>query len=314
MAEVKDKTVTVESLNALHQYDEATFLKKTSDTMTGTLVLSNSNDAKPDSYESPALVVGGETTAPHLEIDTNEILAKRNETEPSSLFLNDDVTSESVKVGISGSVDIHNAGISPRTPLEKNVGASALPWNHLYGRYFDLYGAADTQYGRFRVGTVGTTETEGTATLELGNGIANGTEHNASGKITMYGSGAAFTNILPSERTEGSNAVTLPIYSGILALIKNGEYTGYNSTGTVDSPMMLNFGFKANVVFIWNPSETGYPYGLFFRGSNGIFFDGSGTTKVLKTTWEDISMTWYSEDGAEYALSGAGKTYYYMAL
>lgn len=312
MAEVKDKIVNVESLNALHQYDENTFFKKTGGTITGTTVFSKVQDAASDAYNEPAVVIGGEPTTYHIEIDNNEIKAKKNETESSNLYLNGD----GGKVGIGGDgLEIADGGsVFPEVQLKGSIGTSALPWNNLYGRYFELYGDADTQYGRFRVGTTGTTEIDGTATLELGNNIASGTEHNASGKITMYGNGVAFTNILPSERTEGSNAVTLPTQSGTLAISKNGSYQGYSGSGVVDNPITLQFGFGANIVFIWTPSETGYPYGLFFRGSNGIFFDGSGTSKVLKTAWGNTSIQWYSDDGAEYALSGANKTYYYMAL
>lgn len=328
MAEVKDKIVTVESLKAKHDYDETAYLKKTDaetiyskkvdaetaylkKTDTSTLILTNTNDASPTSYMSPALVVGGETTAAHLEIDANEILAKTNEITPGNLFLNDDVEDTNVRVGISKSVDIYNDGIKPRTASTKNIGDTSLPFNHMYGVNYDLY-SADTDYGALRVGF---TENEDgtqrpTGVLELGN------NNNVDSKITMYGNGTTFTNILPNNATTGSNKVTLPLQSGTLALIKTGDYTGWGSTGTQSNPITLNLGFNANVLFVWQPNETGYPYGIFFRGSNGIYHGSDGVTKVIKTAWNGNTVSWYTEeDSTLYALSGeGGKTYNYMAI
>lgn len=312
MAEVKDKIVTAESLKAKHDYDETAYLKKTD---SGTLILTNANDASPTSYMSPALVVGGETTAAHLEIDTNEILAKSNETTPSNLFLNDDIEDANVRVGISKSVDIYNDGIKPRTASTKNIGDTSLPFNHMYGVNYDLYNKydnEDTDYGALRVGF---TENEDgtqrpTGVLELGN------NNNVDSRITMYGNGTTFTNILPNNATTGSNKVTLPLQSGTLALIKTGDYTGWGSTGTQSNPITLNFGFNANVLFVWQPNETGYPYGIFFRGSNGIYHGSDGVTKVIKTTWNGNTVSWYTEESNTlYALSGeGGKTYNYIAI
>lgn len=191
-------------------------------TITGTLVLSKVADADGDAYNAPALVVGGEPTTYHVELDNNEIQAKINETTPGNLFLNSN--GGKVTVGEGGLETDGN--VWPTTALVKDVGTAALPWNNLYGRYFNLYGAANTQYGRFRVGTTGTTSTEGTATLELGNATASGTANNASGKITMYGKGTGFTNILPNSATSGSNTVTLPTDTGTMVVTDtNNKFT-----------------------------------------------------------------------------------------
>lgn len=50
MAEVKDKVVTVESLAAVHAYDEATYLKNTGGTVTGDVILSGSDLYTTDIY------------------------------------------------------------------------------------------------------------------------------------------------------------------------------------------------------------------------------------------------------------------------
>ena len=334
MAATKDKVITIESLKAKHDYDEATYLKKSGDTMTGTLVLTNNTDAAPTSYTAPALVVGGATTAAHLEIDTNEILAKSSATTAGNLFLNDDVGSD-IKVGISGSVDIYNTGITPRAETNAGTGVTTLktidigatdkPFNQVYGKNYNLYNKYDntnTDYGALRIGT--TTETvddqevkRPTAILELGNSTAMANSGiDTDSRLTMYGKGASFTNVFPNpDRTSGSNKVYLPVQDGTLALSKAGSYQGYNSTGIETNPMTLRLGFEANILFVWHPNETGYPYGIFFRGSNGIYHGGDGTTKVIKTTWDGNNVSWYTEESnALYGLSGAGKSYSYMAF
>lgn len=197
-----------------HQHDE--YLPLTGGTVNGTLILSKVMDSEGESYTSPALVVGGKPNTYHLELDNNEIQAKQNETTVGNLFLN----SNGGKVTI-GEGGLENRGnVWHETALTGNVGTADLPWNHIYARYLNIYGAANTQYGRFRVVTTGTADTEGTVTLELGNSTASGTSHNASGKITMYGKGTGFTNILPNEATSGSNVVTLPTASGTMAVFE----------------------------------------------------------------------------------------------
>lgn len=70
-------------------------------TISGTLVLSKTTDASGKANNSPALIVGGTATTAHIEIDSNEIMAKSNGTTPSGLSLNSD--GGNVYIGSGGS-------------------------------------------------------------------------------------------------------------------------------------------------------------------------------------------------------------------
>lgn len=212
------KIEAVDGLEEALANSSGNFLPTSGGTVTGTLVLSKVADAAGDSYASPALVVGGDPTTYHLEFDNNEVQSKNSETQPGNLFLNSG--GGLVCVGPDGMKV--TGTIYPDVALIPNLGTAQAPFNSTYTRYVNIYGDADAQYGRLRVGTTGTADTAGTAVLELGNATATGTANNASGKITMYGAGTGFTNILPNDNTSGSNAVKLPTASGDLAVVQVG--------------------------------------------------------------------------------------------
>ena len=81
----------------------------------GTLTLTRSTDAAGTTNNKPALIVGGASTAAHLELDANEIMAKGSGTTVAGLNLNTDGGAVTIgKAGqnttVKSSVLIHNPG------------------------------------------------------------------------------------------------------------------------------------------------------------------------------------------------------------
>lgn len=66
------------------------YVNVSGDTMTGPLIINYTTDANGTANNGPALVVGGTRTTAHIEIDNNEVMAKKDGTTTDSLYLNND--------------------------------------------------------------------------------------------------------------------------------------------------------------------------------------------------------------------------------
>lgn len=118
-------------------YLDGTYVNASGDTITGTLILSKSQDASGTANNKPALIVGGTDTQAHIEIDNNEVMAKTNGTSVAELHLNAD----------GGKVNIGNGGLYVGTggiSTGGNITASASNTDDRWVRATNSNGSVST--------------------------------------------------------------------------------------------------------------------------------------------------------------------------
>jgi len=109
--------LAVRAMNAGTWGDWHTVIDSSGGTISGTLILSRTQDASGTANNKPALIVGGTDTQAHIEIDANEIIAKASGTTTTTLNINGDggqvyIGAGGVRTGgtISSSGDISTKG------------------------------------------------------------------------------------------------------------------------------------------------------------------------------------------------------------
>lgn len=118
-------------------YLDGTYVNASGDTITGTLILSKSQDASGTANNKPALIIGGTDTQAHIEIDNNEVMAKTNGTSVAELHLNAD----------GGKVNIGNGGLYVGTggiSTGGNITASASNTDGRWVRATNSNGSVST--------------------------------------------------------------------------------------------------------------------------------------------------------------------------
>lgn len=264
-------------------------------TFTGTVILSKTADAGATSYNSPALVVGGTSTAYHMEIDANEIIAKPGETGYSQLNLNTE--GGSVHIGANqtdDSTELNVNGVIRGThirPLETNtysLGSSERVWNYVYANR--LIGSADEAKkieGNYSVDTSNAKiiakfyKTDGTTVQTL---IGS---HNVGGAT---GTGSIYLIPYTPTEDEWSGTEGLYISKNQLKLDDKRVPTTNNAIGTVGSstrPVYVNAGTITQCGTSLGVSITGNAATatklLNARTINGTSFNG--TANITTANW-----------------------------
>lgn len=188
------------------------FVNVTGDTMTGTLIINKTADASGTANNKPALIVGGTDTTSHIEIDSNEIMAKADGTTVGPLYLNNDgglVNVGSGGLAVKGTLDVSGISHFKARVVIKGDGSSyneclrLLPASNGWSNIF--FSANDTESGEHDGGWLigrrgaagGTTGAIGDFTIE---------EQSSSGvNLTIHknSDGATLTGILRLRGTTG---------------------------------------------------------------------------------------------------------------
>ena len=261
-----------------HSISDHNYLPLSGGTVTGSLVLSKSTQASSTAYNSPALVVGGLSGGNHLELDYNTIIAKSNETTPSTLYLNKD----------GGLVQIGSGGLTVLGTITGNLSGNASSATQVYGTLTNPTSSTDYYIPFHAIGSDanksllfnngiryrtlgGTTSTVGYGILALGNENASGTAGNKYGILKLYGKGTNYTNLVATGST-ANRTINLPDADGTVALTTSNVASATQVYGTITNP--------TSSTYYYIPFHSGESSGnKSLLNNNGIRYSTSeGTT------------------------------------
>ena len=283
-------------------------------TITGTVILSKVQDASGTADNKPALIVGGASTAQHIEIDGNEILSKTNGTTPGILYLQD--STGEVRVAGSGGLSVTNGGLAVSGG---NLSVSAGALNVTAGSIWagtDGNTTAERQVGVqsgagriYLYSVASTTGYRGIYVSAHGTGAAKGViAVDTNNNVTFYGSldgtanQANYASALNDRTTIGSSSTThatalKAYFDANKASIPRNKiinfYDQSNGNGSVDFGYWLN-GYNDN------------PYGGFFVAhyGNAYYVGIQNGNYTLQHILTDTNYGSHNHDGTYLKLTG----------
>ena len=101
-----------------------------------------------------------------------------------------------------------------------SIGSTSKSFLNMYSSQYHIQ-SNEASYGNLGVDTIGTTETVGSGRLMLGNAKSEGISGNAYGKLFMFGKGAGYTLLTPSNHTDSNILLSLPSDGGTLARVED---------------------------------------------------------------------------------------------
>ena len=267
------------------------FNPSTGNLTASSLILSKTTDASGTANNGPALIVGGDATAKHLELDSNEIMSKSNGTTPSALYLNNDggvvFLGKEYYNTITGSgtaAQDKGEGVSPRYFPAKwtfNIPGGALTTGYriqitipVAGHSYGVYLSIDNGTTYKPIVYQGTTR----LTTHFGNGIPLELVYHSSGSVA---------DIYPLAGGDERTTVTGGVWRVLNAYDANTTYSGMTAAqvgaGTDTSWRVmradyLKTGMKTLLLDIC------YPVGTIYTSTKNV-----SPATFLGGTWKSLS-------------------------